>query len=459
MRVIIKTGFTRISTLDIFVRIQLSYISAELKKNECSLLKKVIRKNYGEFKEISNKKNSFIILLHDKEGVHAIMKNSDELEKQYSIRLQTFEQDSENKLSPETIQSFSDWEILLKKMFDLISTMKITSEDPTEKKKLNKLCDTVKNLGVKFHLTNVHVFGSRVYGLAMINSDVDLYLDIGNSFNGQISNDVDRQVSLVKYFAQQCNDRTSEFQNVEQICDARVPILKFYHVPTKLNCDLSFKSGLSTSNTKLIKYYLSINNEVHWLVTCIVKYWALQNGLKHRQLFTSYALVWLVLFYLMSINIVPPLVKLMNMVPKKNRITIEGWDCSFEMLPKPKTTEDTERRFNLLYGFFQYYSDEKKFKSQVLCTFTGKCMKKSKFFSDFIKLSEIKKTQRAKFKTLQSNIYKSFEKRNGLTLQDPFELSFNITKNITGDTLTRFCDMCYETMVLMDNMTAIDKSQ
>lgn len=75
----------------------------------------------------------------------------------------------------------------------------------------------------------------------------------GNSFNGQISNDVDRQVSLVKYFAQQCNDRTSEFQNVEQICDARVPILKFYHVPTKLNCDLSFKSGLSTSNTKLIK--------------------------------------------------------------------------------------------------------------------------------------------------------------------------------------------------------------
>lgn len=69
---------------------------------------------------------------------------------------------------------------------------------------------------------------------------------------------------------------------------------------------------------------MSINNEVHWLVTCIVKYWALQNGLKHRQLFTSYALVWLVLFYLMSINIVPPLVKLMNMVPKKNRITIEG---------------------------------------------------------------------------------------------------------------------------------------
>lgn len=77
---------------------------------------------------------------------------------------------------------------------------------------------------------------------------------IGHTFNGEISNDMDKQVNFVKKFAEQCLLKNEEFQNVEQICDTRVPILKFYHVPTKLNCDLSFKSGLSTYNSKLIKY-------------------------------------------------------------------------------------------------------------------------------------------------------------------------------------------------------------
>lgn len=165
-----------------------------------------------------------------------------------------------------------------------------------------------------------------------------------NTFNGQISNNA-VQINLVKAFANRCSLYNKKFQNIEKICHARVPIVKFYHVPTKLHCDVSFKSGLSVCNTKLIRYvmlsafcerrtfiivcfyrswYLSLNKAVMWLVCVIVKIWAPQNGLKDKIAFTNYALIWLVLFYLMIKKVVPPLVDTIKNVNKNDHVIVEG---------------------------------------------------------------------------------------------------------------------------------------
>lgn len=61
---------------------------------------------------------------------------------------------------------------------------------------------------------------------------------------------------------------------------------------------------------KLFRLYLSLDERVHWIVCAVVKRWALQNDLKNQSMFTSYALAWLVLFYLMTIRVVPPLLTL-----------------------------------------------------------------------------------------------------------------------------------------------------
>jgi len=53
--------------------------------------------------------------------------------------------------------------------------------------------------------------------------------------------------------------------------------------------------------------YLALDERVHWTVCAVVKRWALQNDMKNQSMFTSYALAWLVLFYLMTIRVVPPL--------------------------------------------------------------------------------------------------------------------------------------------------------
>jgi len=81
---------------------------------------------------------------------------------------------------------------------------------------------------------------------------------LDGTFDGKIANDNDRQVSLVKKFAGQCRLNSNVFGNIEEVRDARVPIVKFYHLPTQLNCDVSFKSGLSLFNSKLVRYVVSV---------------------------------------------------------------------------------------------------------------------------------------------------------------------------------------------------------
>ncbi|XP_050519951.1 uncharacterized protein LOC126893621 [Daktulosphaira vitifoliae] len=431
--------------------------NGRFKGNDNLVLKKAINDNYGDFKEISNKKNSFIILLNNLDHVESVLKDQNQLEKHFNIKIQTFQPNTENKLSLETKQSFSDWGKLCILICNLLDSMEKTKYDLTEIEKLNKICASVRKIGVNLFpdFIELYVFGSRIYGLAMENSDVDLFLDIGNTFNGSISEDCDKQVFFVEKFANELTKYKTVFKNIEKICDARVPIVKFYHIPTKLNCDISFKSGLSTHNTKLIDCYLSIHKNVRWIVCLIVKHWAVQNNLKHQKQFTNYALVWLVLFYLMTVNLVPPLIELMTMVSKKKRVIIEGWDCSFNSSQKTFQMGSFSK-YSLLYGFFLYYSDEKKLKSQVLCTLTGKCMNKKQFFSKFIRLPEINYVQRTKLNSFNNKITISFNKSMGLAIQDPFDLSFNITKNINCDKLTHFCDLCYETIQIMDSMDGLD---
>lgn len=62
-----------------------------------------------------------------------------------------------------------------------------------------------------------------------------------------------------------------------------------------------------------------MDERVHWVVCAVVKRWALQNNIKNQTMFSSYALAWLVLFYLMTVKVVPPLKLLRdNAVYSKN---------------------------------------------------------------------------------------------------------------------------------------------
>lgn len=104
-----------------------------------------------------------------------------------------------------------------------------------------------------------------------------------------------------------------------------------------------------------------------------------------------------------------------------------------------------------MLGFFQYYTNQQNLIDNVLCTFTGKCLSKNNFYREFRLLSGINKLQRAKIDTFKTKIKYVFNRHLGLALQDPYELSFNITKHISDDNLSEFCDLCDQSVAILSS--------
>lgn len=75
-----------------------------------------------------------------------------------------------------------------------------------------------------------------------------------------------------------------------------------------------------------------MDKSVKWLVCVVVKFWAVQNNLKDKTLFTSYALVWLVLFYLMTKKIIPPVHELTKSATANDQKIIEGKSSTIEIV-------------------------------------------------------------------------------------------------------------------------------
>lgn len=51
---------------------------------------------------------------------------------------------------------------------------------------------------------------------------------------------------------------TKNWSEFLPILNARTPILRAFNKPSKVDCDLSFSNGLSHCNTKLIRYYVTL---------------------------------------------------------------------------------------------------------------------------------------------------------------------------------------------------------
>lgn len=63
---------------------------------------------------------------------------------------------------------------------------------------------------------------------------------------------------MLNLFCEEMKLRKNEFQDIQPITSAYVPILKFKHRKSSLNSDLSFKNGHSVANSKLVKWVFSV---------------------------------------------------------------------------------------------------------------------------------------------------------------------------------------------------------
>lgn len=89
-----------------------------------------------------------------------------------------------------------------------------------------------------------------------------MFVDTGFMYSGMLYQDADSQARFVTRTAKTLR-RHPDFADLFSIPNARTPIVQVFHHPTRLDCDLSFRHGLSVENTEFLKCVI---------ITCSVIY-------------------------------------------------------------------------------------------------------------------------------------------------------------------------------------------
>nr|XP_024220155.1 uncharacterized protein LOC106684448 isoform X2 [Halyomorpha halys] len=285
--------------------------------------------------------------------------------------------------------------------------------------------ETLKDKYINFH---VKIIGSRLYELANRQSDVDIHLDIGNVSVG----------FLEEYFY-----RAGFFQVQRCILDAKVPIIRLKHLESSLICDINTTNPAGPYCSELIKLYISLDERVRWLAIAITE-WSAENDIRGARKFKSYALMGLVLFFLMSPNIrLIPSVHELKSLYEGSRVYIKGWDYSFcrdvEKIKKMHNPLLCKlNKYELLAEFFKYYSMHDA-KRSVIFPHNGKIYRKVAFANPS--------------KDIYPGVHSNQEDNEPLSiggrfiLIDFFCLRENINKSVDENLFDHFQSICRKTLV------------
>nr|XP_018917437.1 PREDICTED: speckle targeted PIP5K1A-regulated poly(A) polymerase-like [Bemisia tabaci]XP_018917438.1 PREDICTED: speckle targeted PIP5K1A-regulated poly(A) polymerase-like [Bemisia tabaci]XP_018917439.1 PREDICTED: speckle targeted PIP5K1A-regulated poly(A) polymerase-like [Bemisia tabaci]XP_018917440.1 PREDICTED: speckle targeted PIP5K1A-regulated poly(A) polymerase-like [Bemisia tabaci]XP_018917441.1 PREDICTED: speckle targeted PIP5K1A-regulated poly(A) polymerase-like [Bemisia tabaci]XP_01 len=321
-----------------------------------------------------------------------------------------------------------------------VNSMVAELNSSTAKSRRMALVTSIKK-AIKTEYTNCAVFdfGSRVSGLASVNSDFDFFVDLtGQMYWGSDGyyDEINSKKETCKHIfkIKKILRNNQEFTDIKAIPTARVPILKITHVPTDSHCDLSFKNGLCVENTKLICKYLNMNFKIRWVIVA-VKYWAQVCALASSVNFTNYALTWMVLFYLMTKKLIPPVSCMMDL-QSKDQPLIQGW--------KYKTTdvgaiEIFESEESLLQGFFGYYA-RFEYNELAICPRLGRTLPKNIIVNCIESKMPPELQDYVSYVHQNANIYKCDD--TICCIQDPLLLNHNITKQVSVQILREFRKYC-----------------
>lgn len=319
-------------------------------------------------------------------------------------------------------------------------TMQLSQEASAVQKsgKHIRVCDMLrKRLIHRYPNIKVFPFGSFITGLGSEKTDLDIFIDTQNCFYMKLSK---RQMKEAIYETQRIlASSRDQWCSFEPIVHARTPILRVFCNIEKIDCDLSFSNGLSTVNTALVSYLSNLQPICKKLVL-FVKFWAMKLSLGTN----SYLLTLLVIFYLQQELALPSVSFLQGLVAPRY---IDDWNTAFATpnLQQLKIQVLTDFR-RYLIGFFFYYGFQFDYTNYMVCPLTGtRVLKhifdhgKEKFlptvFTPFVKyMSKINLHEADEIEDLFAN-YKP------LVIQDPFDLSHNVSKGIQEQKLLKMIHM------------------
>ncbi|CAG9802639.1 unnamed protein product [Chironomus riparius] len=314
-----------------------------------------------------------------------------------------------------------------------------------------RVCDMLRRRLVgRYPNVKIHPFGSFINGLGHEKTDLDIFIDTENCFYGKLSK---RKMKDAIFQTQRIlSNGQDQWIDFEPIIKARTPILRVFCSVEKIDCDLSFSNGLSTANTALISYLISLQPVLKKLVL-FIKFWAMRLNLGTN----SYLLTLMVIFYLQQEMVLPPISLLQDAVPPTY---IEGWNTAFATptLVQLKAQPATDFR-RYLTGFYKYYGHSFDFTNHIICILTGHKVPKHIF--DHGKEQQLPQVFRP-FVTYMSKINLEeadevedlFANYKPLVIQDPFDLVHNVSKGIQEQKLMKIIHYMRTTYDLLTNAKA-----
>ncbi|XP_045890712.1 terminal uridylyltransferase 7 [Micropterus dolomieu] len=222
----------------------------------------------------------------------------------------------------------------------------------------------------QFAGARLQLFGSSKNGFGFRQSDLDICMVL----EGQDAMDDVDCINIIESLARLLRKHPG-LKNILPITTAKVPIVKFYHVRTGLEGDISLYNTLALHNTHLLASYAAIDSRVK-ILCYVMKVFAkmCDIGDASRGSLSSYAYTLMVLFFLQQRN--PPVIPVLQEIydgKKKPEVLVDGWNVYFfndlKTLPSrwPQYRMNVESVGELWLGLLRFYTEDFDFREHVVC--------------------------------------------------------------------------------------------
>ncbi|KAJ8669629.1 hypothetical protein QAD02_000888 [Eretmocerus hayati] len=301
---------------------------------------------------------------------------------------------------------------------------------------LSCLEETVKH---SYPNARAYSFGSRVSLLGLTDSDMNIFLDCENQ-NYIVGCSKDKVQWYLANVCLELKNQTNIWTVFEILFKTREPMIKLLHEPSGVDCEILLLNGLKVEKSRLLGLY----NAASPCCRRMILY--LREWLKYLECFPgsddimTTAIAWCVIFYLQVQGILPPV---LDLVKQSNASKIiDGWECGFneivpQILPDFNFTEH-------LHGFFLYFArfDYQKF---VACPYLGLVIAKH----DFAHTDQLPEEMDIYKFRASANVNDVFEFNSPMCIQDPIDMSHNMTGHVNKSDLRRFRQYCVNIAQIM----------
>lgn len=256
------------------------------------------------------------------------------------------------------------------------------------------------------------------FSCSLSDADVDIFVNLSKSTQNDANQLMDQVTKLLS--------QSEKFTKMAKLLSVRTPILRLLHVKTGWFVRLNFFDRIGTINSPILAHLLTFDARIDFLLTTI-KWWFKVHHCYGPKRITNYAVMWLVIFYLQSVAIVPPIHYFQMHEPE---MIINGFNYTFDY-NYPNKTRNGQRCAELLLGFFQFYSGF-DFEKLVICPLFGRAFAKSDVRAK--KLLEFEKYTAL----LENNPeMKPMNMKVSICIQDPFEITTSIPVHFAPKVFSR----------------------